>query len=235
LTTYHARVWIKSRGKFAHFYLGLAPKQAQRRLDQILGDPESALAKRNTPPPAPAMAFEELVKAFVKGYRSRGESGYHGMISAGWVAWFGKRPADAITRATIEDYRDALHRDGYSDSTIRKSLTALGTCYRWARLRGLVNDDPRLEWARKGEGVKRPPEPDREVAVLTRDEEAALLEATGRDERPLIRLFIESGMRLSEGLTLTWGQVDRASGSILIHKSKTGKARAIPLRGRGAA
>src|SRR6266571_8283064 len=45
-TCYWARVWIKSRQDFAHFYLGLKPKAAQEGLDQILGNPEAALPER---------------------------------------------------------------------------------------------------------------------------------------------------------------------------------------------
>ena len=80
--------------------------------------------------------------------------------------------------------------------------------------------------------VKRPPEPDRLVAVLSRDEEAALLDAADTETRKAIELYLASGMRRGEGIDLEWPQIDRANGAILIHKSKTGKARTIPLNDR---
>ncbi len=192
---------------------------------EILGDPEAALAQRNERPATPALNFEATVKAFLAGYHSRGDSGYYKMVSVSWLDHFGKVGADKVTRAMVEDYRDTLRRAEYGDSTIRKYVGALGTCYRWAIGRGLLKVNPVQD-------VKRPSEPDREVAVLSRDDEAALLKVTERDDRIVIRLFMESGMRLSEGLSLRWSQVDRTGGAILIDKSKMGKARSIPLNAR---
>lgn len=225
-TVYKARVWIKSRQNFAHFYLGVTSKQAEKRMREILGNPEAALLKRDTRPAPAAPTLEALVKMFLAGYKSRGESGYYSMVSVSWLDHFGKTiTTDRITRAMVEDYRDTLRRVEYGDSTIRKYVGALGTMYRWAMGRGLLTVNPVQD-------VKRPSEPDREVAVLSRDQETELLKVTERDDRLAVRLFLESGMRLSEGLSLRWSQVDRAGGAILINKSKTDKARSIPLNAR---
>jgi len=67
---------------------------------------------------------------------------------------------------------------------------------------------------------------------LAPERKQKLLEETERDDRIIVRLFLESGMRLSEGLSLRWTQVDRTGGAILINKSKTGKARSVPLNVR---
>ncbi|MCZ6695243.1 MAG: tyrosine-type recombinase/integrase, partial [Acidobacteria bacterium] len=130
-----------------------------------------------------------------------------------------------IGRAQVEGYRDHLRQQEYGDSTIRKYVGALGTMYRWAIGCGLLADNPAA-------GVKRPAEPSRIVAVLSREEEVALLPAADGETRLAIDLYLASGMRLSEARDLRWPQIDRHGGAILINKSKTGKARSIPLNAR---
>jgi integrase len=240
LEVFYGRVFFKAEGRSRYFRLGTALKAAQKRMHTILGDPEAALKEREArSKPAPKrLSVGELIDAFLAGYTPRGDSGFYGHASESWREHFGDVDAATVTRAMVEDYRDALARDGASASTIRSYLTALGTCYRWAKVRGLLPDNPALDWRVKGEGVTRPPKPDREVDVLSRDEEKTLLAAADPAARIMIRLFIESGMRQGgrgdgeEGLNLKWPQVDRAGGAILIPKSKTGRARAIPLNAR---
>lgn len=206
---FHVRVWAPALRKMIYSKAGGMILQARRKLVKIREEPEAFIKKRNTRP-ATSITFKELVTRFLAGYQSRGDSGYYEMVSVSWIAHFGKVAADRMTRAMVEDYRDTLRRAEYGDSTILKYVGALGTMYRWAIGRGLLSVNPVQD-------VKRPAEPDREVAVLSLDEETALLKATERDDRAVVRLFIESGMRLSEGLSLRWSQVDRAGGAILIN------------------
>ncbi len=239
-TVYKARVWIKSRQDFAYFYLGVTERQAGKRMREILGNPEAALAQRDARPAPAAPTFEAMVKKFLATYRARGgTSDYYKSPSASWIGHFGKTiGADKITRAMVEDYRDSLRRAEYGDSTIRKYVGNLSTLYKWARGRGLVADDPVLAWSRNGEGVPRPSEPDREVDVVTRDEQTKAEQKADPLTRNVIALFCESGMRAGgrgdgeEGIRLKWSQVDRQNGHILVPKSKTGKARSIPLNAR---
>ncbi len=216
-------------GKIRCFDLGYNLDRAMSKRDQIVADPEGAMvkrqAKRERRCAGPVQAFDALVKSFLAGYHSRGDSGYYRHVAESWKNHFGKVPADRVTRAMVEDYRDTLRRDKYGDSTIRKYVGALGTCYRWAIGRGLLSVNPVQD-------VKRPAEPDREVTVLSRDEEAKLLKEADPQTRLVIEFYIASGMRVSEALDLRWPQVDRTGEAILINKSKTGKARSIPLNAR---
>ena len=237
-TVYKARIWIKSRQDFAHFYLGVTLKQAQRKMPEILGDPEAALAQRDERPAPAAPEFEALVKMFLATYKAKGgTSDYYKSPAASWIAHFGKVPSDRITRAMVEDYRDSLRRAEYGDSTVRKYVGNLSTLYKWAKGRGLLPDDPALAWSRNGEGVTRPSEPDHEVDVVSRDEQTKWEQATDPLTASIIALFCASGMRAGgrgdgeEGLKLKWSQVGRDSGNILIPTSKNHKARAIPING----
>src|SRR5262245_61595049 len=158
--TFYVRVWRPAVKAMGYSKAGSTILQARRKLAQIQADPEKFFQKRDAPPAPKALSFGELVKQFLAGYRSRGDSGYYDMVSVPWLEHFSaKTPADKVTRVMVEDYRESLRRQEYGDSTIRKYVGALGTCYRWAIGRGLLMSNP-------AQDVKRPSEPDRQVEVL---------------------------------------------------------------------
>jgi site-specific recombinase XerD len=247
-TVYFARIWIPSEARARYFALRETTEpQARKRLGALGVDPEKALrehlAKKAARHAPPELVFKDLVQQFLAGYKSKGNSGYYKNASKAWVRHLGEVPAAKVTRAMMEDFREALRRDirsrhrrPYGDSAIRKYVGNVGTMYRWAKGRGILADDPILGWSRKGEGISRPAEPDRLVGVLSREDEKKLLEAADDQTRLVIRLFIESGMRQgetdhdTEAFTLRWGQVQEDK--ILIHKSKTSRARTIPINQR---
>ncbi len=245
--TYHARIWVKEERRFRHFFLGTTLKAAKKKMGAIYSDPVAALDERLKKQQAraaekPALKFKDLVEIFLAEYRSRGGSDHYASRSKAWLAFFGPdkeqdRPGwfvKDIDFAAVEAFREfrrrAIYRVGkkgkslrsIGDSTLRKDLLSLSTLFRWAMRRGLAERNP-------VQNVTKPPEPDREVTVLSPDEETALLQKADAETRVMIALFLASGMRRGEGLSLKWSQVDRAGGALLIHKSKTGKARAIPF------
>jgi len=244
--TYHARIWVKEEKRFRHFFLGTTLKAAKRKMGAIYSDPLAALEERREKQEAreaarPALKFKDLVETFLAEYQSRGDSDHYAHRSKAWLAYFGPdkeqdRPGwfvKDIDFAAVEAFREfrrgANYRVGKNGkskraigaSTLRKDLLSLSTLFRWAMRRGLADRNPVQD-------VAKPPEPDREVVVLDQDEEARLLKKAG-DARAILALFLASGMRRGEGLSLKWAQIDRAGGAILINKSKTGKARAIPF------
>ncbi len=244
---FYFRAWVPSEKGFRYFRLGTTLGQARDKRNKILGDPEAALVERQEKQEAriaekPALTFDELVRTFLAKYRSRGDSDYYLNRSKAWLSYFGpdkeqSRPAwfvKDIDFKAVEAFREfrraATYRQGtkgrskrpIGDSTLRKDLTSLFTLFEWAMDRGDVAANPVKK-------VQKPQEPDREVGVLSVDEETKLLKTATATERTMIQLFIESGMRRGEGLSLKWVQIDKASGAILINKSKTGKARAIPM------
>jgi integrase len=233
IETFYGRVWIPSEKKFRYFKLGTAPgdpnrkeppKSIEQRFRTILGDPEKALERRKKVKPVPGpKTLDKLVEEFLKKYQSRGGSTYYKDVSPSWIAFFGKATTiDKITRRRVEDFRDHLRRKEYGDSTVRKYIRALGTMFTWAVGRGYVAVNPASR-------IQLPPEPNRNVVYLTDEQEKALLEKLKVWARPSVAWAIGSGMRLGEILNLRWEDIDRAQGLIKIDKSKTGRARAIPL------
>jgi integrase len=233
---YYGQVWLKAEGRFRHFRLGASPRQAKRKMAAIYGDPEKALAERARKVQRPLL-FETLVSSFLSEYRTRGNSDYYVHRSKAWLSYFKGWRIQDIDFKAVEGFREfrrkARYRQGHKGkskrnigaNTLRKDLVSLGTLFRWAMRRRLASANPVQD-------VARPSKPDREVVVLSQDEVTGLLAAADRLTRRVIELLLESGLRRGEGLDLKWSQVDRAGGAILIHRSKTGKARSIPLNAR---
>lgn len=224
---FHGRVWVKSLQAERTFTLrGRKESSARRELAVIQADPEKALEARKPKPKAAApILFDALADRFLAEYHSRGGTAYYRHVAESWRAAFGNAPVPTITRPRVEGYRERLRAQHYGDSTIRKYVGTLGTLFRWA----MLSCDPPLAAVNPVVGVKRPSEPDHEVEILHPDEEAKLLIATTGELRPLVELCIAAGLRKGEALALTWAKIDRASGNILIPKSKTGKARSVPF------
>src|SRR5262245_13226415 len=119
--TFYVRVWRPAVKRRGYSKAGGTVLQARRKLEQIQPDPEAFCEKRDAKPLPKALSCGELVKQFLAGYRSRGDSGYYDMVSISWLDYFSeKTPADKVTRAMVEDYRESLRRQHYGDSTIRK-------------------------------------------------------------------------------------------------------------------
>jgi integrase len=228
---YRARVWIPSQRKFAHFKAGSTLRQARRRLGVIMGDPEAALAaraeKRTT-----SLTFAQVVDRFVADYRTRGGTGWPKEITRAAREHFGDLPANQVTTVALDGYakaRRALKRlDGgprVSESTLRKELIALGTLFRWAKRRGLVQANPA-----DAELLPLPKESTREARPLTDDELTGLLSLSEPWLRSVIAWATETGMDRGRILSLRWTELDldRADGRIVADRfamlrGKTGK------------
>jgi integrase len=82
------------------------------------------------------------------------------------------------------------------------------------------------------DGIKRPAEPLRDVPYLALDQQATLVEKCAESIRPLVALALDTGMRRSELLALTWGDSDLTRGVVTIRRSKNGEPREVPVRAR---
>lgn len=248
------RFWHPERKRMFYVAAGTTLKQARKMKvladadpDKIVKRREAALAAKRAPKP---LTFAALADRFLaeypgsmKGRRTGLKTDFYRHVAESWKGYF-KGAASDVNRADVEAYRERLRNatrtekvkgeDGktttitvnkYGDSTIRKYVGAVGTLYRWAMRAGLATANPAAD-------VDRPQDPDRLVEVLTREQEPLFLEHVDDDHRIACELYLAAGFRMTEGLDLRWGQVNRSSGEILVHKSKTNKARAVPINGR---
>ena len=97
-----------------------------------------------------------------------------------------------------------LQAAGYRPWTIRGDLVALSRVLAYAERSGWIAANP----VRKLDASERPRVARATQRVLERDEMTTLLEHAGSIYRPLIAVGLFAGLRVSEALGLTWGDID---------------------------
>jgi integrase len=142
-----------------------------------------------------------------------------------------KQQADFVTAAELAKLRDERAKAGVLGSTIRNHLNTLSAVYRhaaseWGYQR-LENPVARL---------KRPPPGKARTRRVSEDEIARVRSATESAYlATLIDLAIETGMRLSELVSLRWNNLDLDARTAFLPDTKNGHPRTVPLSSRAAA
>jgi integrase len=124
----------------------------------------------------------------------------------------------------IDSQRPRAKRTG---ATVNRYLASLSSCLSY----GVKT----LEWIERNpcERVKKPSESKGRVRFLSDNERIRLLEAC-RSHPELylaVILSLTTGARQGEIMSLRWGQIDFARQVIVLHKTKNGETRSIPLVG----
>lgn len=146
----------------------------------------------------------------------------HGEIN-GAVAVLQTRPAMRATPSGPKPTGELL-----SPATVNRHLATLSAVFNFALKRGLIDNHPmkggKVEKLTEGNGRKR---------ILTDDEVARLLNAAGESRWPMMPLFLRmlltSAARKSEVLDLKWQDVNLDESVAILHETKNGRARALPL------
>lgn len=126
-----------------------------------------------------------------------------------------------VAQPIVDDYARALEREGYSDSTRARKLSAVSAFYTYATRNGIVPANP-------ARYVERPPVSDESPTLgLDLDEFAHLLEAAEASsvrERVLVGLLGEVGLRVSAVCEARIEDLDTAQGHrVLSTRGKGGK------------
>ncbi len=171
------------------------------------------------------LTFGRLVRMFLDEYEPRsGKPDYYLYRAKAWLSFFRPdMPAGAISPADVEAFRRARSRK-WAPSTVKKDLVSLGTLFRWAVARGLLERNPAAP-----ELVRRPREPRGATGYLSREQERVLLENSPPWLRRVILWAINTGMDRGEVVNLTWDDVDLEAGSVFAPRAKTGIPRTLPL------
>lgn len=118
------------------------------------------------------------------------------------VPFIGNRRLSALTRPTVEQFRDDLQATR-SKAMTSKAVRSLSMLIGDAERRGLVARN-----VARGVRVVRPSRARARVIVPLRSELKAILEAAGPSERPLIMTIMATGIRASELRGLPWSDID---------------------------
>ncbi|MEN9582543.1 MAG: hypothetical protein RL641_497 [Candidatus Parcubacteria bacterium] len=145
-----------------------------------------------------------------------------------FLASINKTEISAVTRADINNFISSLGDKNAAVTKARK-LSTLKSFYNYLESIDIITSNP-------AKHVIAPKIPQREAAFLN-DEEYQRLMQTVRDiatpyyfyrDLAIVTIFLHTGIRLSELVSLTLGSVDWGNKTILIH-GKGGKDRRLPL------
>jgi integrase len=142
-----------------------------------------------------------------------------------------------ITPALIVQYRDELasgttyRHTQRSPATVVRYMAALSHAFSIAvKEWGWLDDSP----TRK---VTKPSESEGRVRFLDEDERQRLLSACQQSRNKQLYLCVilalSTGMRQGEQMALKWPDVNLKDGYLILHKTKNGTRRRVPLAGHG--
>lgn len=150
-----------------------------------------------------------------------------------WKKEIGTYLLSDITPALIVQCRDKLsngstqYESSRANGTVNRYLAALSKCFtigvkEW----GWLEENP----VRK---VSKFSEPRGRVRFLNDDERKQLLDVCKKSENPylypIVLVALSTGARKNEVLTLTWDQIDLRHRTIILHETKNGERRALPI------
>lgn len=152
-----------------------------------------------------------------------------------WKAELGHYVLADVTPALLGERRDKLanakdaNGDKRSPSTVVRYMAALSHVFTVAYKEwGWLDDSPMRK-------VNKPKEPRGRVRFLSDDERKSLLKACKESNSeflyPVVVLALSTGMRLGEILSLTWADVNLEKNYIILHETKNGERRRVPLTG----
>lgn len=147
----------------------------------------------------------------------------------------GSLPIQMLTSSDVAKWRDQRLKDKASPQTVRHDLNTLSVVLKLARrewgVEGLVNVVREVE---------KPPQAKGRSRRLTEREYAYLLRAAvyvpprggrqpGRGLAPIIKLAVETSMRLGELLSLEWSRIDFDTRVAFLPTTKNGESRSVAL------
>jgi integrase len=176
--------------------------------------------------------FNELADRYVENYQhQRSFSSLKGYLIRGFREVFGDKQLGQITFLDLETYRNRSKatptRWGKvkADTTVNREMVVLGHILNKAVEWGMLEASP----SQKGQRLMFK-ENNQRLRFLSNDEIDKLLAACSLHLRPVVEVALHTGMRRGELLSLKWEQIHH--GQIYLTKTKTDKARQIPINNR---
>lgn len=165
--------------------------------------------------PGERLTFAELCEEFLRSYTptlSASSQRNHQLFSKNLRTFFGTRRLTEINQRMVEEYRDYRRRQPskrdpkrvVKGATVNRELECLQCMFEFAVNRKYIAESPAAGVKHFDERRERPAK-----RMLTAEEEQRILETAPPYLRVAIILLVQSGGRTySEGLSLTWDQVD---------------------------
>ena len=144
------------------------------------------------------------------------------------VMQYGETPLASLTHSFIRSWLASLKDEGLSAKTINRKISALKSFFKFQLKAGLIRQSPMTRIV-SPKNEKRLPNfvADKDIKTLF-DHVSFPDNRQGRSERLLLLVFYQTGMRLSEVISLKDTQVNAASHTLKV-LGKGNKERVVPI------
>ena len=161
---------------------------------------------------------------------------YHRDLTAfgTWLIEMGADDLSVIDRRVVRRYLAHLDQESYARRTVARKMSAIRRFFRWARIEGVVNDDPTVGLSAPGAPSQLPDVlTDRQLGELLGDDPSPRLDPDDDSPRrhrddAVLELLYGSGLRVSEVCDLNVDSVDLKAGVARVW-GKGEKERIVPL------
>jgi integrase/recombinase XerD len=185
-------------------------------------------------PGQPGATFKALFDAFLLRCRAKA-------LAPGTLTWYqdklkpfiaflaasGVKEAGEVSPAHLRAYIGHLQASGQCSGTIYRAYTGLGTFFTFLLKEGFIQNNPMAL-------VEKPKRVKKMLSAFTMDQVRALLAQFDPDNFPLLRtrtliiLLLDSGLRISEALSIRKSDIYFAENTIKV-MGKGGKERLVPF------
>jgi len=198
-------------------------KLAQRIYDKVKG--EIAEGKWFERLPGQDKTFKELMEKYmVEHSKPKKKTWVRDGVSLSHISpFFGEYNLMEITPSMISDYKNRRLKEGAAPATLNRELSLCKHAFNLAY--------KEWDWVRENPfcKVKMERENNERDRILGHEEEKRLLEVSPPWLREIITFALNTGCREGEILGLTWQDVDLFKRIVVIHQSKTGHTKTIPV------
>jgi integrase len=172
------------------------------------------------------MTFAEYAGEWIESYQGRTSRGiregtrddYRSTIERDAVPFFGRMRLGEIEPRDVKRYGAHVANRGVSANTVRLALAPVKALLATAVEEGLLRSNPSAGVRIAAQAAEAETDADR-VKALTEDELRALLTEVAPKWRLLVTLLAQTGLRASEALPLTWGDVDFGRRRVSVRRS----------------
>jgi integrase len=176
--------------------------------------------------PVRDISFNELADKYLEFISGRLKSAYDtGLFVKTLAMRFKNKPLSDFTMQDLELFQSDWIKDGFSIAYANRLTATLKRMFAKALDWDLITEDvlKRVRKAKQLKGEKT------RLRYLSEEEAERLIFNCDKNLKPIVITALNTGMRKSEILKLTWDRVDLKNRLILLDKTKNGERREIPV------
>ena len=142
------------------------------------------------------------------------------------LEYFGSLPLIKLSPLKIEEYVEIRGGEGVGSVTIYHELALLKHAFKLAVIRWDLIDRTPFDKVTLPKGDRM------RTLFLSREEADSVIESSPDWLRPIVIVALDTGLRISNVVNLTWKQVDMSSRTVCLEKTKNKKPVSIPMLDR---